>query len=82
MTPTFKFTIEEIRMMAEQERAMDSGIQPYVLEMNRNRWVVCPSVMEEFGLETGQTVSDTLSLAITEAHLASLKATVALDGAK
>ncbi len=77
---THKLTTEQIRMLAQAERQMDAGEISFVVCAGR-RLIVRPVVMEELGLETGQTVSDTLVLAILEANLAALRADVALAGA-
>ena len=71
-----KFTTEEIQMLAKAERMMDAGEAPYVLTEG-GRMMVDPLVMEELGLETGQTVSNQISLAIAEAQLAVLQAKIA-----
>lgn len=78
---THKFNTTEIKMLAKAERQMDAGEVPFVV-CGAHRMTVRPVVMEELGLETGQTVSDTLILAILEANLAALRADVALAGAK
>ncbi len=77
---THKLTTEQIRMLAQAERQMDAGEISFVVCAGR-RLIVRPVLMEELGLETGQTVSDTLVLAILEANLAALRADVALAGA-
>ena len=77
---TRKLTTEEIRILAEAERLMDAGKAPFVLYAG-GRMLVRPVVMEELGLETGQTISDTIARAIAEAHLAAAKADLALAGA-
>ncbi len=81
MRTDLKLTIGEIRMLAEQERRMDSGEQPYVFDKNRNRWSVRSEVMEELGLESGQQVSDPIITAIVEANLAVCQTMVALEKA-
>ena len=73
-------TIEEIRMLADLERRMDSGEQPYVI-IEGHRAAVTPLVMDEFGLESGQTVSKPIFLAMLEANLANLRALQALKDA-
>ena len=78
---THKLTTEQIRMLAQAERQMDAGEVPFVVAAGE-RLIVRPVVMEELGLETGQTVSNTLVLAILKANLAALRVDVALAGAK
>ncbi len=51
-----KLTTEEIKMLAEVERQMDAGEVPFVVWAG-NRMVVQQIVMDELGLESGQTVS-------------------------
>ena len=77
---THNLTNEQFRMLAKAERQMDAGEVPFVVAAGE-RLIVRPVVMEELGLETGQTVSNTLVLAILEANLAALRADVALAGA-
>ena len=78
---THKLTTEQIRMLAQAERQMDAGEVPFVVAAGE-RLIVRPVVMEELGLETGQTVSNTLVLAILKANLAALRVDVALAGTK
>ncbi len=73
-------SIEEIRMLADGERRMDSGEQPFV-NAPGGRLRVSPEVMEELGLVAGQTISVAIMQAIIEAQLASLQARIALDKA-
>ncbi len=70
---TQKLTNEQIRMLAQAERQMDAGELPFVVCMGR-RLIVQPMVLEELGLESGQTVSDTIVLAIMEGNLALMRA--------
>lgn len=76
-----KLTLEDLRMLADQERKMDSGEQPHVIDKDRNRWAVSQEVMDELGLVSGQTVSDTIITAILEANVASIQARIAVDAA-
>ena len=78
---THNLTNEQFRMLAQAERQMDAGEVPFVVAAGE-RLIVRPVVMEELGLETGQTVSNTLVLAILKANLAALRVDVALAGAK
>ena len=71
------FTVEEVRMLADVERRMDVGEQPYVVNTS-GRLAVSPEVMSELGLVSGQSASPTLCLAIVTASLASMEATIAL----
>lgn len=62
-------TPEQVRMLAEAERGMDAGKLPYVVSSGE-RLLVDPLVMDEFGLEIGQTVSNAIVIAILEASIA------------
>jgi hypothetical protein len=68
---------EQIQQLAELERRMDVGEQPFVRWLG-HRLSVFPNVMTEFGLQSGQTVSDFIAGKIMEAHLASIQAKIAL----
>ena len=52
-----ELTDEQIRMLAECERKMDSGEMPYVIWRGQ-RLSQRPYVMERLGLVVGQTISD------------------------
>ena len=75
-----KLTNEQIRMLAQAERQMDAGEIPFGV-CDGQRMSVRSVIMEELEIETGQTVSSTLLLAILEANLAACQADVALAGA-
>ena len=75
---TRKLTTEEIKMLAEVERQMDAGEVPFVVWGGR-RMTVRQLVMDELGLETGQTVSHEIAGAILNANLAACRAAVAAD---
>ena len=81
MPKTRKLTIEDVRMLAERDRDMASGKLPPVLDKDRNRWAVSPEIMEELGLQSGQSVSDAIITAIQAASLASLQARFAVEAA-
>ena len=76
-----KLSVDDIRMLAEQERGMDSGKVAFVKDKDGRRWSVSLEVMEELGFESGQTVSDSLITAMIEAEIASIQARIALDKA-
>ena len=74
-----KLTTDEIKMLAKAERQMDAGEVPFVVWEGR-RMMVQEIVMEELGLESGQTVSHEIVFAIFGANLAVCQA--AVDAAK
>ena len=68
-----EFSKDEIRLLAEGERKMDSGEQPHVVNEG-DRVAVMPEVMEDLGLESGQTVSNAIIIAILKAQIEILSA--------
>jgi len=62
-----------LRKLAEGERLMDSGHIPYVWAKNKQgqmeRLAVAPTIMEDLGLEQGQTVNSILVDAIAAESL-------------
>ena len=54
-----KLTDEEIRLLAECERKMDSGEMPWV-SWHGERIAQTPYVMEHLGLKLGQTICDAI----------------------
>ncbi len=76
---THTFTVEDIRLLAEMERTMDSGEQPHVFDKYRNRLPASPEIMDELGLVSGQTVSGATAEAILDANLASLQARFSVE---
>lgn len=73
---TRKLTTEEIKMLAKVERQMDAGEVSFVV-WNGARMMVQEIVMDELGLESGQTVSHEIAGAILNANLAVCRANVA-----
>lgn len=68
-----ELTNEEIKLLAEGERKMDAGEIAFV-RLAGNRASVSPDVMQELGLQQGQTINNTIFLAILEANIANCKA--------
>lgn len=65
------FSIEELRMLAELERKMDSGEQPFVrVDETQVRLAVADWIMERIGLESGQTISGELAAEICRMNIA------------
>lgn len=75
---THRLTVKEMRMLAELERAMDAGTQPYVVHRG-DRWAMDALTMEEFGLVSGQTVSGPMIMTILEARLATVTTQIAVE---
>jgi len=73
---THKLTTGEIKMLAKAERQMDAGEVPFVVWAG-SRMVVQQIIMDEFGLESGQTVSHEIAGAILSANLAVCQANLA-----
>jgi len=75
-------TKEEIKILAELERGMDSGEIKFVIWRGDNRVAVRNEVMEELGLKHGQGISDVIFERILKLHLAIAQTEVAIDKAK
>ena len=73
---TRELTTEEIKMLAKVERQMDAGEVQFVV-WEGGRMAVQQVVMDELGLESGQTVSHEIAGAIFKANLAVCRAAVA-----
>ena len=74
---TRKLTTEEIKLLAQAERLMDAGEVPFVV-WDGGRMIVQPVVMDELGLESGQTVSHEIAGAILSANLAAIQTSAAI----
>lgn len=61
-------SIDDIRALAEIERRMDRGEQPFVLFLG-GRMAVHGAIMDELGLEQGQSVDDIICVAILKAQI-------------
>jgi len=71
------FSVEETKALAKLERDMDSGAMPYVM-FNWSRMAVTPDIMEELGLEQGQTINQAIMMSIMQAALAACQAKIAM----
>lgn len=62
-----------LRAMAEAERMMDEGKLPFVMAPSPRglleRFALTPQIMEDFGLEQGQTINTIIRDAIIEYNL-------------
>ena len=65
---TVQLTDEHVRMLAEQDRDMDSGRQAFVMNKGQ-RWAMIPEAMEHFGLVSGQSASDAVIMAVLRFNL-------------
>ena len=72
-----EITPEMIREIAALERRMDAGEQPFV-KLGDERMAVMQEVMEELGLESGQTVPRFLFNKILEASIGVCKSQIAM----
>lgn len=64
------FSLQELRLIAQEERKMDEGTQPYVVDSSGSRWSVHSEVMTLLHLKNGQRVPPVIIRAILEGHLA------------
>ena len=69
--------IQQIRMLAQAERLMDSGEVPWVWSVGpygqMERLSVAPDIMETLGLEQGQSVNSMIVNAIAELSIQILR---------
>jgi len=70
------FTIEQIRMLAENEQRMDEGSQPFVI-LNGRRCAFKQDVMDFLELEQGQTISEEIFMAGLRANIDFLNVAIA-----
>ncbi len=70
------YTTEQIRMLAEVERKMDAGEQPFVL-YGGHRLAVNPATMAHLALAQGQTISDAIALAVAKHNVEMIEAEIA-----
>lgn len=73
-------TTEEIRHLAELERKMDAGIQPYVI-IDNMRMAVSQKIMQELELKNGQTINLLIHIHIIQLALAENIASMAIKKA-
>jgi hypothetical protein len=68
-----KLTAEEVRMLAEAERKMDTGEIPFVM-YGGHRAAMRQEAMDHFKLKQGQTINDQIWIAILEFNIAHCRA--------
>ena len=74
-------TTEEMKGLAQQERNMENGKQPYV--MNRNgKWAFPAELLDECGIVSGQSVSDAMIQTLMQRSLANLSVKIAIQKAQ
>jgi hypothetical protein len=73
-------TVEQLRGLAKLERDMDSGEQPFVVS-GGERWAFSQDLLDECGVESGQTVSDGMICTLLKMSIANLQARIALEKA-
>ncbi|MEW7986624.1 MAG: hypothetical protein AB2799_12595 [Candidatus Thiodiazotropha sp.] len=72
---------EEMRILAAVERAMDSGEQPFVV-CGGGRWAFPRELLEECGIESGQTVTYPMVANLMHRNLALLETNIAIQKAQ
>jgi hypothetical protein len=73
------FTNEQIRMLAEVDRDMDSGKQPFVRDSKGFRFAFPSEVMQQCGVESGQTACESVIIALMQANLAMAQSRILLE---
>lgn len=63
-------TPEQIVQLAELDRQMDSGAQPFVRDASGQRWAFSAEVLQACGCVSGQTASHAVIQALMETNLA------------
>lgn len=77
-----ELSIEEIRMLSELERKMDSGEQTYVrLDGGSERLAFSADLLEECGIVSGQSISSAILITLIKMNIANLCTKIALDKA-
>ncbi len=76
-----KLTHEEIKILAECERKMDAGKTPHVV-VDGHRFAVNDEILEHFGLQNRQTVTNVIITAILEFNIERLKKEIMDEEAK
>ena len=69
------FSDDDIRMLAEQERKMDSGESPYVT-LRGNRMAMTQESMDHFKLTQGQTINEVIMMKILEFNISFCQARI------
>lgn len=72
---------ENLKALAELDRKMDSGHQPFVRDDKGNRWAFPQEVLDVFGCISGQTASHAVMTGLLEANLAHIQMQIALEKA-
>lgn len=70
---------ENIKALAEMERSMDNGKQPFVRDHAGRRWAMPKQVLEMSGCVSGQTVSDVVMTSLLEANVAYIQMQIVLE---
>lgn len=65
-------SVRDIRLLAELDRKMDSGEQPYVL-IDGLRHAFSAEILAHFGIESGQTLSRSLLKPLVQAVILNLR---------
>lgn len=75
-----ELSIKDIQGLAELERKMDTGEQPFVVS-NGQRMAVSKEIMNELKLTKGQAVNNQIMIAILQLNIAHCKTQIAIDNA-
>lgn len=75
------FEDKQLSVIAECERDMDSGKQPFVVNRG-GRWAFSTDELEPLGIVSGQTVNDLLLRELLERRVANLTAKIAINNAR
>lgn len=74
-------SLGQIKQLAKLEQQMDSGETPYVC-LGSNRLTMKPEAMTQFGLKTGQTISDVIFREILNFNIAQCRIQLDVEDAR
>lgn len=76
-----QFTDEDFAKLAQVERDMETGMQPYVRCSRDQRWAFPHELLDRLGVQSGQRVSEIMLIQLLEQNLARIEAMVTIDKA-
>lgn len=74
-------TLDQIKILADLERKMDSGEQPFV-QTSHGRMAFRQELLDECGIKSGQSVSTAMVHTLMQMSLASLQVQIITDNMK
>lgn len=75
-------SIEQVRQLAELDRKMDAGEQPYVTCDQGHRWAFDAELLAEAGVVSGQRCGHAVIHALLQLNLAHIESLIAIEKAQ